>query len=186
MSGIDIATSLLRGVHLAALVSLFGTLLFTTAVLPAGSDTAPMRSLLRSITLLSALAGLIAGIAWLVLQSAAIAGADSLAMTLHVVPAVGLHTQFGHWLLLRLLLLIAVLPLLCRDGIAIPMLLAGAALAVQPMLGHPGAIGGSVGTQLIASEALHLLAAGAWLGIAASCGWVLWRGWQDRSEPGRG
>ncbi len=98
------------------------------------------------------------------LQSAAIAGADSLAMTLHVVPAVGLHTQFGHWLLLRLLLLIAVLPLLCRDGIAIPMLLAGAALAVQPMLGHPGAIGGSVGTQLIASEALHLLAAGAWLG----------------------
>ncbi len=51
MSGIDIATSLLRGVHIAALVSLFGTLLFTTAVLPAGSDTAPMRSLLRSITL---------------------------------------------------------------------------------------------------------------------------------------
>ena len=164
MSAIDIATSLLRGVHVAALVSLFGTLLFAAAALPAGSHTAQMRGLLRRLTLVSALAGLIAGIAWLMVQTAAIAGADSVAMTLHAVPTVALQTQFGHWLLLRLVLLIAVLPLLWRGGIAIPIVLAGAALAVQPMLGHPGAIGGSVGTQLIASEALHLLAAGAWLG----------------------
>ena len=38
------------------------------------------------------------------------------------------------------------------------------ALAVQPMLGHAGALGGSAGTTLITSEAMHLLAAGAWLG----------------------
>ena len=38
------------------------------------------------------------------------------------------------------------------------------ALAVQPLLGHAGAIGGSVGAELIGSEVLHLLAAGAWLG----------------------
>ena len=50
------------------------------------------------------------------------------------------------------------------QGIAIPIVLAGAALAVQPLLGHAGAIGGSAGAQLIVSEALHLLAAGAWLG----------------------
>ena len=85
-------------------------------------------------------------------------------MTLHAVPTVALQTQFGHWLLLRLVLLIAVLPLLWREGIAIPIVLAGAALAVQPLLGHAGAMGGSAGTQLIVSEALHLLAAGAWLG----------------------
>ena len=65
MSAIDIATSLLRGVHVAALASLFGTLLFAAAALPAESHTAQMRSLLRRLTLGSALAGLIAGIAWL-------------------------------------------------------------------------------------------------------------------------
>ncbi len=43
-------------------------------------------------------------------------------------------------------------------------MLAGAALAVQPLIGHAGAIGGSLGIELIASEALHLFAAGAWLG----------------------
>lgn len=32
------------------------------------------------------------------------------------------------------------------------------------MIGHAGAIGGNVGAELIASEALHLLAAAAWLG----------------------
>jgi mono/diheme cytochrome c family protein len=47
---------------------------------------------------------------------------------------------------------------------AIPIVLAGVALAVQPLLGHAGAIGASTGAELVASEALHLLAAGAWLG----------------------
>ena len=37
-------------------------------------------------------------------------------MTLHAVPVVALQTQFGQWVLLRLVLLIAVLPLLRRDG----------------------------------------------------------------------
>ena len=164
MSTLDIAASLLRGVHVAALASLFGTLLFAAAALPAEGHTAQMRSLLRRLALGSALAGLIAGIGWLIGQTAAIAGADSVAMTLHAAPTVALHTQFGHWLLLRLVLLIAVLPLVWRQGIAIPIVLAGAALAVQPLLGHAGAMGGSAGAQLIVSEALHLLAAGAWLG----------------------
>ena len=164
MSAIDIATSLLRGVHVAALVSLFGTLLFAARHCRPSGHTPQMRGLLRRLALVSALAGLIAGIAWLMVQTAAIAGADSVAMTLHAVPTVALHTQFGHWLLLRLALLIAVLPLLQARGIAIPIVLAGAALAVQPLLGHAGAMGGSAGTQLIVSEALHLLAAGAWLG----------------------
>jgi putative copper export protein/mono/diheme cytochrome c family protein len=159
MSVIGIATSLLRGGHVTALVSLFGTLLFAAAVLPA-----QMRGLLRRLAFGSALAGLITGIAWLMMQTAAIASADSVAMTLHAVPTVALRTQFGHWLLLRLVLLIAVLPLLWREGIALPIVLAGAALAVQPLLGHAGATGGNAGTQLIVSEALHLLAAGAWLG----------------------
>ena len=58
MSTLDIATSLLRGVHVAALVSLFGTLLFAAAALPAG-PSAQMRGLLRRLAFGSALAGLI-------------------------------------------------------------------------------------------------------------------------------
>ena len=166
MSAIDIATSLLRGVHVAALVSLFGTLLFVGAALPAdGDDPAQMRGLLRRLALVSALAGLIAGVAWLMMQTAAIAGADSVAMTLHAVPTVALQTQFGHWLLLRLALLIAVLPLLMR------------AMDRHPdRVGRRGACRAAVfsamrarwvavpALQLIVSEALHMLAAGAWLG----------------------
>ena len=43
-------------------------------------------------------------------------------------------------------------------------MLAGAALAMQGGMGHAGATGGTVGVVLLVSEALHLLAAGAWLG----------------------
>jgi putative copper export protein/mono/diheme cytochrome c family protein len=79
---------------------------------------------------------------------------------------VALQTQFGQWLLGRGVLLVVVLPLLgrWRTGTAIAAVVAATALAVQPMLGHAGALGGSLGTTLIVSEVLHLLAAGAWLG----------------------
>jgi putative copper export protein len=164
MSGIDIAAAVLRGVHVAALASLFGTLLFVAIALPVDSDTTYTRKSMRRLALISVLVGLITGIAWLTAQSAAIAGADSVAMALHVMPTVALRTQFGHWMLVRLLLLIIVLFLLRRPGVAIQIALAGVALAVQPLLGHAGAIGGAAGVQLIASETLHLLAAGAWVG----------------------
>jgi putative copper export protein/mono/diheme cytochrome c family protein len=154
---------LLRGLHVASLVSLFGTLLFVATVLPGGSEGAPVRRMLRRLANASALAGLIAGIAWLVVQTAAIADADSLMVTLHAVPTVALRTQFGQWLSLRLVLVVGVL-LLHRVGFGIPIALAGAALATQPLLGHAGAAGGGEGAELVASEALHLLAAGAWLG----------------------
>ncbi len=114
----------------------------------------------------SAACALFAGAAWLTAASAVIAGTRGIAMTLHALPVVALQTQFGQWVLLRLALLIAVLVLpsarrLPRAG---AIVLAGAAVAVQPLVGHAGAIGGSLGNELIASEALHLIAAGAWLG----------------------
>jgi putative copper export protein/mono/diheme cytochrome c family protein len=164
MSALDMSAALLRGVHVGALVSLFGTLLFAAVVLPADSEAASVRRALVRLEITSALVALIAGIAWLVTETAAIADADSVAMTLHAVPTVALRTQFGHWLLLRMVLLVVLMPLLRYAGYAIPIAVAGAALGLQPMLGHAGAIGGGTGAELIASEVLHLLAAGAWLG----------------------
>ncbi|HET7879274.1 MAG TPA: CopD family protein, partial [Acetobacteraceae bacterium] len=161
MDGIGIATAVLRGMHMAALVSLFGTLLFSVAVLPEGARDR-LRGMLRRLALVSALVALACGTAWLGVEAAEIAGADSVAMTLRAVPTVALKTQFGVWLLGRLALLLLVLPLLRFPWVG--LVLAGAVLAEQPMLGHAGAVGGGAGAQLIASEALHLLASGAWLG----------------------
>jgi putative copper export protein/mono/diheme cytochrome c family protein len=171
MSMLEICVALLRGTHVAAMVSLFGTLVFLAVVAPAAMAEAPneaarLRSVLLRLARISAACGLILGIVWLTVESAVIAGADSTAMTLHALPVVALQTQFGQWLLVRFGLLAAVFAALTvrRGGLAAGTVLAGIALAVQPMLGHAGAIGGSVGIELIASETLHLLAAGAWLG----------------------
>jgi putative copper export protein/mono/diheme cytochrome c family protein len=171
MSALEIVVALLRGAHVAGLVSLFGTLVFLTLVVPsamteATADASRLRRLLLRLARTSAAFAVIIGMAWLAVESAVIAGTGSIAMTLHAVPVVALQTQFGQWLLGRGVLLLVVLPLLgrWRTGTAIAAVLAAGALALQPMLGHAGALGGSLGTTLIVSEVLHLLAAGAWLG----------------------
>jgi putative copper export protein/mono/diheme cytochrome c family protein len=173
VSTLDICVALLRGTHIGALLSLFGTLVFRLVIAPAAMAEATVaaervRALLLRLTRICAACSLITGLAWLITDSAVIAGASGTTMTLHAVPTVALHTQFGQWLLSRfaLLLLLLLLPLLRtrRMALAAATALAGAALSLQPMLGHAGAIGGSLGMELIASEILHLLAAGAWLG----------------------
>jgi putative copper export protein/mono/diheme cytochrome c family protein len=171
MSTLEIAVALLRGTHVAALVSLFGTLVFLTLVVPsamteAAGEAPNLRRKLLRLARISTVFALIIGMAWLAVESAVIAGADSAAMTLHAVPVVALRTQFGQWLLVRGVLLLVMLTLLgrWRAGTAIAAVLGATALAVQPMLGHAGALGGSLGKTLIVSEVLHLLAAGAWLG----------------------
>jgi len=150
---------------------MLGTLVFLTLVAPtamaeAAKDAPRLRLWLLRVARISAVLALMVGIAWIMVESAVIAGAGSVAMTLHALPVVALRTQFGQWLLARVVLLLAVLPLLrpWRVGNAGAAVLAAMALALQPMLGHAGALGGSLGTTLIVSEILHLLAAGAWLG----------------------
>lgn len=163
MSAFAFFVALLRGAHVAALVSLFGTLVFLQVAAPAepAAEAARLRAILLRLATISTATALVIGLAWLMTESAVIAGGDGVATALHALPVVTLHTQFGHWLLLRFILLLVVLPFLRISAAAAAI---GAALALQPMLGHAGAIGGSLGMELIASEALHLLAAGAWLG----------------------
>jgi hypothetical protein len=175
MNTLEIFVALLRGMHVAAVVSLFGTLVFLTLVVPsalaeAATEAPHLRRRLLRLARISAVLALALGIAWLTVESAVIAAAGSAAMTLHAVPVVALRTQFGQWLLVRGVVLLVVLSLLrpWRACDAIAAVLAAIALAIQPMLGHAGALGGSIGTTLIISEVLHLLAAGAWLGQSAA------------------
>jgi putative copper export protein/mono/diheme cytochrome c family protein len=113
----------------------------------------------------SLVVALLGGLAWLVLQSAAIAGADTVLDTLAAIVPVVQDTHFGHVLLLRLVLLLAAGVLAWRgEGkvrLILAALIAGIAVMLQAALGHAAASGDPV---LEASLAVHLLAASLWLG----------------------
>jgi copper resistance protein D len=155
--------ALLRGSHVAALASLFGTL---GAPGDTGVATVPARRRLIGIARWSGVVALLIGVSWAVLQAAVIAGATTIGGTLRALEPVALDTQFGHLVLIRFALLLVAVSLLDGRGwrLVAALLLAGAALAMQGGIGHAGATGGVTGVRLLASEALHLLAAGAWLG----------------------
>lgn len=192
--------ALLRGAHVAAVLSLFGTVVFGLAIAPAaragGSQAAVATDRhLAHLARISAGLALLLGAAWFAAETAAIGGVRSLPAVVALLPAVALHTQLGHWLAARLALLLAVLLLPGRSlpgrslpdrllpgrsslgGLAVrwvAVLTAAAAVAVQPMFGHAGAAEGGAGTMLIAAEEVHLLAAGAWLGALLPL-WVVIR-----------
>ena len=161
MSLQDIILALLRSAQVAALLSLFGTLVFMLGVAPGAIEQPGLHRHLLRITRVSAASALAGGLAWLVMESGVLAGTTSIAGALQAFPIVTSQTQFGRWLLLRLLLLAAILRFARgRHRPFAATLLSAIALSVEAMIGHAGAIGGA----LIASEVLHLLAAGAWLG----------------------
>ncbi|MGA3401925.1 MAG: CopD family protein [Acetobacteraceae bacterium] len=159
---------LMRGVHLAALLSLFGSLLFAVVVAPVGLRMAPaaaadLRATLTRLAWLSLVLTLALGVAWFAAEAHAVATPDSPGDWFAALRTMAGGTRFGRFLALRLALLVAAAPLLRQAPIAAAVL-AGLALGLQPAFGHAGAQGGGMGAMLVGSEALHLLAAGAWLG----------------------
>jgi copper resistance protein D len=168
-------TAIVRAVHLAAMLSLLGSLAFSTWLLPglspgafpvlplASSFSPPIRlcRTLRRIILASGVLSLLGGGAWLALTAAAMADAWTWPALSQALPVVMAHTRFGQILDTRLLLLLLGLALAAGHRPGLALLPAAAAAALQGLIGHAGAMGN---TQLLVSEALHLLAAGLWLG----------------------
>ena len=166
-----VALAVLRGGHLVALASLFGTLVSLALVAPAGlcegRTAAPaVRARLVRLAKQSDGLALLIGTGWVVLQAAVMAGATSFSGTLAALGTVLPNTRFGHVVLVRAALLLAAFPLLGGRSwrLAAALVLIGAALAMQGGMAHAGAVGAVAGDELLFSEALHLLAAGAWLG----------------------
>lgn len=161
----DLVRGLARGLHLAGALSLFGVLVFRLVV---ARGPARHLSALVWASLGLALAG---GLAWLVVQTANMASVSAPSAVLAALPIVLGQTRFGQLLLARLGLLVAAAILFgCgRRGWAVwlALLLAGLADAAESLLGHGAAMGGAKGDVLWAAEALHILAAGAWLGALA-------------------
>ena len=163
--------ALLRGFHVAALLSLFGTLVSLAMVAPiglrdAGAAAAPARCRLISLARWSGGLALLIGACWIVLQASVIAGTTTIGGTLHALVPVARDTQFGNLVLIRFALLLVALPFLGGRGwrLVVALLLTGTALAMQGGIGHAGATAGANRATLLTSEALHLLAAGAWVG----------------------
>lgn len=157
----------MRGLHLAAALSLLGGAGFSAWILPAARIVPDrLRLVLSRLRWISGLLALLAGAAWLTLQAATIAGADTLPDVWDALPVVAEHTRYGNMLMLRLgLLLVATLrELLTRRGRYPAIALTAIAVATQGLIGHAGAAPGMAGNALLLSEALHLIAAGIWLG----------------------
>ena len=165
--------ALVRGVSVAALLSVFGTLVFRTTVLERvlprmqGGTAAVVKAGLLRLAWFSLGVNLAATLAWLLLQSADMAGATSVAQALPAVRVVLSGTRFGHLVALQILSVAAVALVIGRRdrlrrqwaGCA----LCGLATALQAGHGHAAAMASGF-SLLLASEVLHLLSAGAWLG----------------------
>src|SRR3954447_5212729 len=169
MSDLASLMALLRGLHLAAMLSLLGAAGFIVWLLPTVEASPP--ELCRRLYRLCRLSGgiaLLAGTAWFVLQAAAIADADTWSALLDALPVVAVHTHYGTTMLVRLLLLVLVAARLARrgtsSGLYLILALSAIALGLQGLIGHAGAMAGMSSHGLVFSEALHLLAAGLWLG----------------------
>lgn len=139
----------------------FGTLLVRRAVAPAPSPAAArcLGPLQRGALGAAALAALL----WTALETAAMAGTATLAGTIAMMPLVFTQTGFGHLQLARLgLLALAALALAVRAR-ALALALAGGAVVLQAGMLHAAAMQAGPSLLLVA-EALHVLAAAAWLG----------------------
>jgi len=170
MDFLGICVAIARGLHLAALISAFGVVVFHAFVWRdvarvVGDHAFAERSpQLSKLLMRSLYAALLTAIPWILLQSTQTSGAETFTELAAAVPVVATSTTFGHSLLLRVALLItAVATLHWRPGTSSFKLLAiaGLALALQSGLSHAIA---QDDWYLLVTHTLHVLAAGAWLG----------------------
>ena len=158
---------LARFLHIAGCVVAVGTAAF--AVLAADATTAATPELMRlhrrwrAIVIAAAAVAALAGAAWLAVVTADILGTPVLAAALNGgLWSVATGTQFGQFatarLALALLLLVPVWPSRLRLGLTL-----GLIVLIAPS-GHAGAQAGIWGNVHLGADALHLAAAGVWLG----------------------
>jgi putative copper resistance protein D len=162
----DLAFAALRALHAGGTIVLLGELLFVGAVLDRGTERCDAwRGRVLAIAWIVAT---LAWIAWLLVETAAMAG-TAWAQALPLVGRVIADTDFGHLWLLRAALLLALGTWLlrwwpAREASSVATVLAGFLLATLAWAGHANAQVGVDGAVHHISDALHLLAAGAWIG----------------------
>ena len=174
MTAALVARGIVRGLHVAAALLIFGSTLCYASIASIALRQASSGIIRRvgrltsGLIRLSLVTAALAGAIWLVLEAVYITGGDRLADGIAVLGPVLYETNFGHLLLVRLALLLLAVVVFGggasgrRAAVAAGM--AGVAVALQAGLGHGAAMGGAGGGMLLVSLVFHLLAAGAWLG----------------------
>jgi putative copper resistance protein D len=162
-----------RGIHMAATVLAAGTVAFIALV-------ADLPALHRQLTLLvwtTLAVAILSGLAWLVWLSADIYGAPIIEVCLHGdVWSVLTDTRFGLVWTARLGLAILLGVLMLWPAARLLQLAAATCLlGLIALIGHAGATPGTAGQIHLASDIVHLLAAGAWVGALPALAMLLAR-----------
>lgn len=164
----------MRAVHFAATAITAGTMFFRTMIAepvlhPEANLAAVFRTQAQRVSYVSLAIAAISGAIWLLLQSASMSGLPLHdALTADVLSTVINETQFGEVTIVRAGLAIGVAACLAFDRAAIAQwlgLMASFAFSASlAWTGHAGATVGATGYLHLVADALHLIAASAWLG----------------------
>ena len=160
------ALALCRFAHFLAAMLAFGMSAYLWAYAPKRLRLA-LSPAVRRIALIASVVALITAVAWLALESASMADDWSAAIDPDQIGAVLTDTAFGHAWATHLVLaaaLVAVVAFSPRDRWAATSLVSAALLASLGLVGHAAMQTGAEGALHRANHAVHLMAAGAWIG----------------------
>jgi copper resistance protein D len=159
------ALALCRFAHFLATMLVFGMSAYLWAYAPERLRVA-LSPAAHRVALIASLVALITAIAWLAFESAAMADDWSAALDPEAIAAVLTDTAFGQAWSLHLVLAAALVAVVAfsRAGWATTSLTSAALLASLGLVGHAAMQTGAEGVLHRANHAVHLVAAGAWIG----------------------
>jgi len=136
VSEFDPWLALLRGLHVAAMISAAGALLFRVAVMR-GATLGAWTPIARASLVLA----FVSGLRWLLWVTHTMAGTSGAMDTIASLPVVMQQTRFGNLMTARLALLLIALATAGWQGrqLAVPLVASVAALVLQPFMGHAAA-----------------------------------------------
>jgi putative copper resistance protein D len=179
-----------RFLHFTAVLVLFGASLFPLYAFPDRADFWSMRSehWVHRVMLWAALVALLSSLPWLAFTTANMVGTSSAAADWDSLRSVLRDTAFGYVWLVRLVLVSLAVGLIglrsysALHGRVVLALLTASLLAGLAGIGHTQQSEGIGGIIHVGADALHLLAAGAWIGGLLVLGYILAYDHED-AEP---
>jgi putative copper resistance protein D len=174
---VDTSLAVIRTVHFASTAMTAGALIFLAVVAgpvlrgagARNAENAPRTQTLRIVWAVFALT-VLSGLAWLLIESAAMSGRPlPEALADGVVLVVLSKTQFGMVSTIRLafaiLLAVSLIAVGARSCVRfVPAIVAACLVAAIAWTGHAAGTIGPLGSLHLAADAMHLLAASAWIG----------------------
>jgi putative copper resistance protein D len=160
-----IALTFFRFAHFLAAMLTFGMSAYLWAYAPERLRVA-LSPAARRGALIASLVALITAIAWLALESAAMADDPGAAIDSEAIAAVLTDTAFGHAWAAHLVLAAALVAVVAFAGAGwgATSIVSAALLASLGLVGHAAMQTGAEGALHRANHAVHLMAAGAWIG----------------------